>query len=267
VPGCTYDSDTSVADGGLFTKYDGSPYSGNCIPNYTVAGDAGADGKPDGFVNPVRRYQEVVVEFTRNLRNHWQGRANYRYAKLWGNYEGLFRNDNGQSDPGISSLFDFTAGQIGLLGDQFKPGFLNTDRRNVFNVDLAYTAAKDSVLSKVNRMTLGTNLRAQAGNPLSAYASHPIYLNTGEVPIGGRGTKGNLPATFQMDAHVDYPVPIHDRYTLKFAFDMFNIFNTQTLAGKNQNLDLSPGAPSVDYGKPTGFQGPFYARGSIRLEF
>jgi hypothetical protein len=265
--GCTYDNDTSVANGGLFTKYDGTPYNGNCIPNNSVAGDAGADGKPDGFANPDRRYQELVVEFTRNLRNHWQGRANYRFAKLWGNYEGLFRNDNGQSDPGISSLFDFTAGQIGLLGDQFKEGFLNTDRRNVFNMDLAYTAAKDSFMSKVNRMTLGTNLRAQAGNPLSAYASHPIYLNTGEVPVGGRGTKGKLPATFQMDAHVDYPIPFHDRYTLKLAFDAFNIFNTQTETGKNQNLDLSPGQPSVDYGKPTGFQGPLYARGSIRFEF
>ena len=267
VAGCAYNNDTSVTNGDFFRHYDGSPFNGGCITNYTVAGNGGADGKPDGFANPDRRYQELVVEFTRNLRNHWQGRANYRYAKLWGNYEGLFRNDNGQSDPGISSLFDFTAGAIGLLGDQFKEGFLNTDRRNVFNMDLAYTAAKDSFLSKVNRMTLGTNLRAQAGNPLSAYASHPIYLNTGEVPVGGRGTKGNLPATFQMDAHVDYPIPFHDKYTLKLAFDAFNLFNSQTLAGKNQNLDLAPGVNSVDYGKPTGFQGPLYARGSIRFEF
>jgi len=37
---------------------------------------------------------------------------NYRWAKLYGNYEGLYRNDNGQSDPSISSLFDFSNGVL-----------------------------------------------------------------------------------------------------------------------------------------------------------
>src|ERR1019366_1315764 len=158
VPGCTYANDTSVANGGLFLHFDGTPYSGACITNRAVAGDGGADGKPDGFANPSRRYQELVVEFNRNLKNHWQMRANYRFAKLFGNYEGLFRNDNGQSDPGISSLFDFTNGSLGLLGDQTKPGFLNTDRRNVANVSVAYVVSKDTPgMSVLNKMTLGTN--------------------------------------------------------------------------------------------------------------
>jgi hypothetical protein len=269
-----YTDDTSVANGDFFRHFDGTPYNGSCITNVDVAGGGNADGspkpdgKPDGFANPVRIYQELVVEFNRNLKNHWQGRFNYRYAKLWGNYEGLFRNDNGQSDPGISSLFDFTAGALGLLGDQFKPGFLNTDRRNVFNMNLAYTAARDSrFVSFLNKTTIGTNVRFASGNPLSAYASHPIYLNTGEVPVGGRGTKGNLPHTTQVDAHLDYPLQMRESYTFKFAFDAFNIFNSQFVTSKNQNLDLSPGVNSVDYGKPLNFQGPFYARASVRFEF
>ena len=269
VAGCTYANDTSAANGGLFADFAGNPYNGACVVNADVAGTGTPDGKPDGFAKPVRRYQELVVEFNRNLKNHWQARGNYRFAKLWGNYEGLFRNDNGQSDPGISSLFDFTAGELGLLGDQFKPGFLNTDRRHVFNTSMSYTAGRDSmgILSKLNRMTTGMNLRAASGNPLSAYASHPIYLNTGEVPIGGRGTKGTLPVTFQLDGHLDYPIQMHERYTLKLAFDAFNLFNRQTLTGTNQNLDSAPGTPSPDYLKPTALQGPFYARGSIRFEF
>ena len=146
--GCTYANDTSVANGGLFRHYDGTPYGGACVVNNTVAGDAGADGKPDGFANPTRRYQELVVEFNRNLKNHWQARINYRFAKLWGNYEGFFRNDNGQSDPGISSLFDFTNGAIGLLGDQTKPGFLNTDRRHVGNLSVAYVVELEHAVSQ-----------------------------------------------------------------------------------------------------------------------
>ena len=267
-PGCTYANDTSVANGGLFQHFDGSPFSGACVTNAAVAGTQGPDGKPDGFANPTRRYQELVVEYNRNLKNHWQMRANYRFAKLWGNYEGLFRNDNGQSDPGISSLFDFTNGSLGLLGDQTKPGFLNTDRRNVANVSVAYVVSKDTPgMSVLNKMTLGTNIRGATGNPLSAYASHPIYLNPGEVPVGGRGTAGRLPNTVQFDGHMDYPVQLKEKYTLKLAFDAFNLFNSQHETGKNQDLDSSPGVISPDYTKPLGFQPPFYARASIRLEF
>lgn len=274
IPGCTYGNDTSVANGGLFQHFDGTPYNGSCITNVSVAGSGAADGspkpdgKPDGFANPVRIYQELVVEFNRNLKNNWQMRANYRFSKLWGNYEGLFRNDNGQSDPGISSLFDFTAGAIGLLGDQFKAGFLNTDRRNVANVSVAYAVSKDTPrLAALKKLTIGSNLRVAEGNPLSAYASHPIYLSVGEVPVGGRGTKGVLPITAQIDAHLDYPVQLHEKFNLKMAFDAFNILDAKRMTNLNQNLDTAPGSPSVDYAKPLGFQSPFYARASIRLEF
>ena len=197
-----------MANGDFFRGYDGSPYNGGCLLNPDTADGGGPDGKPDGFAKPVRIYQELVVEYNRNLKNNWQMRANYRFAKLWGNYEGLFRNDNGQSDPGISSLFDFTAGVIGLLGDQFKAGFLNTDRRNVANVSVAYVVPKDSLMSALNKMNLGTNIRAASGNPLSAYASHPVYNNTGEVPIGGRGTLGTLPNTLRGRRAHGLPVPI-----------------------------------------------------------
>jgi Carboxypeptidase regulatory-like domain/TonB-dependent Receptor Plug Domain len=270
VAGCTFSNDTSVAYGDFWRHFDGTPYNAACITNLDVAAGGGPDGKPDGFAKPIRRYQELVVEYNRNLKNHWEARANYRFAKLYGNYEGLFRNDNGQSDPGISSLFDFTAGALGLLGDQFKPGYLNTDRRNVANVSVAYVVGKDSsFLSVLNKMTLGTNLRGAAGNPLSAYQSHPApsYANPGEVPVGGRGTKGNLPYTLQFDGHMDYPVQLKEKYTLKLAFDAFNILNAQHMTNKNQNLDSAPGTISPDYGKPLGFQQPFYARASIRLEF
>ena len=197
-----------VANGDFFRGYDGSPYNGGCLLNPDTADGGGPDGKPDGFAKPVRIYQELVVEYNRNLKNNWQMRANYRFAKLWGNYEGLFRNDNGQSDPGISSLFDFTAGVIGLLGDQFKAGYLNTDRRNVANVSVAYVVPKDSFMGALNKMNLGTNIRGASGNPLSAYASHPVYNNTGEVPIGGRGTQGN-PAEHSADRRAHgLPVPI-----------------------------------------------------------
>ncbi len=145
--------------------------------------------------------------------------------------------------PGISSLFDFTAGAINLLGDQFKPGFLNTDRRNVANVSLAYVIPKDSssFLAALNKMTLGTNIRAASGNPLSAFASHPIYLNTVRYRSADAARRAPCPTRSSFDGHMDYPWQFHEKYTLKLAFDAFNIFNTQHQTNKNQNLDSSPG--------------------------
>jgi outer membrane receptor for ferrienterochelin and colicin len=267
--GCTIDNDTSVANGDFFRKYDGSAYNGACVTNYaTGAGDNGSDGKPDGFADPTRKYQELVVEFARNMKNNWQARVNYRYARLFGNYEGFFRNDNGQSDPGISSLFDFTNGAIALLGDQTTPGLLNTDRRMVFNADVSYVVNENTrYISMLKGLNFGMNVRGQSGAPLSAYASHPIYLNTGEVPIGGRGTKGTLPSRRQLDLHADYPWKIHANYTMKFAFDAFNVTNTKMTSSKLQNLDIGPGVSNPDYNKISGYQGPFYARASVKFEF
>src|SRR5262249_56247650 len=85
-------------------------------------GAATPDGKPDGFVDPVRNYQAVEVELNKSFSRGWLMRVNYRVARLQGNYEGAFRNDNGQTDPSISSLFDFTPGVLNLLGDQFAIG-------------------------------------------------------------------------------------------------------------------------------------------------
>lgn len=58
-------------------------------------------------VDPVRDYDAIEVTADKRLGDNWQMQASYRWGKLEGNYEGFFRNDNGQSDPGITSLFDF----------------------------------------------------------------------------------------------------------------------------------------------------------------
>ncbi|SPE17712.1 Outer membrane receptor protein [Candidatus Sulfotelmatomonas gaucii] len=268
VTGCTFADDTSVANGDFFRNYSGAPYNGACITNLSTAAGGNPDGKPDGFANPIRKYQEFVVEYARNMKDNWQARGNFRYARLFGNYEGFFRNDNGQSDPGISSLFDFTNGAISLLGDQTTPGLLNTDRRMVANVDVSYMVNdKTPAFHGVKGLNVGVNFRGMSGTPLSAYMSHPIYLNTGEVPVGGRGTKGTLPSRRQVDLHADYPVKIHESMSIKLAFDAFNITDSKFVANRNQNLDTSPGVSNPDYNRVNQFQAPFYARASVKFEF
>jgi hypothetical protein len=235
-----------------------------CGQNPDTAGIPTPDGKPDGFATPVRKYQAVEVEANKNFSHNFLLRANYRYAKLNGNYEGLYRNDNGQSDPGISSLFDFTPGVIGLLGAQFAVGPLNTDRRDVGNLYGSYYLSN----SFAKGFTFGAGLRGQSGIPINMLASHPVYHNTGEIPLGGRGAAGTEPSTLQLDLHTDYPVSIKDRGKLKLAFDVFNITNSKFTLQKNNNIDtgFQTGADPT-FKTPIQFQRAFYARGSVRFEF
>jgi hypothetical protein len=230
------------------------------------------DGIPDGFPNPVRNYQAVEIEVNKAFSRNWQMRANWRIAKLFGNFEGAFRNDNGQTDPSISSLFDFVQGEFGLLGDQFKPGPLNTDRRHIVNAYVSYVADK----TFLKGLTLGTGVRFETGTPISKFAAHPAYLNPGEVPLGGRGTQGRTQTDGSVDVHVDYPFRTSEKTRLRLGMDLFNIANARRQLRVDQNVDLGFGIPNVDFLLPAGgtvasrtntFQRPFYARASIKFEF
>jgi Carboxypeptidase regulatory-like domain/TonB-dependent Receptor Plug Domain len=257
----------------------GNLLGGACFPNGTTAlnvpGTAGfpsPDGKSDGFVNPVRIYRAVEFEAVKPFSRGWQLRTNYRWGELLGNYEGAFRNDNGQSDPSISSLFDFTAGMFNLLGDQFAVGNLNTDRRHTFNNFISYTFGN----TFLRNLTMGTGVRIQTGDPINDLRAHPVYLNAGEIPVGGRGALGRTATNGQADIHADYMHAVGERQRLHFGADLFNITNQRTQLRIDQNKDRSYLIPNADFLKPTGsgnvgiplgFQRPFYARLFVRWEF
>ena len=67
----------------------------------------GSDGIPDGFPNPSRIYKSMELIVGKRFSN-LQVYGNYTLSKLFGNFQGSYRSDNGQQDPNISSLFDFT---------------------------------------------------------------------------------------------------------------------------------------------------------------
>jgi Carboxypeptidase regulatory-like domain/TonB-dependent Receptor Plug Domain len=252
---------------------------------FTIQGLAGPDGKPDGFVDPVRKYQAFEVEVNKSMSRGWQLRANYRIAKLQGNYEGSFRNDNGQSDPNISSLFDFTRGDFNLLGQQFVPGVLNTDVRHLANGFVSYTFSKNHI----SGLTMGSSVHFQTGIPINNLFAHPAYQNAGEIPFcadnttnctSARGALGRTKDWGSVDYHADYPIRITEGTRLRVGADLFNIANSKTQLRVNQFAQRSFAVPNADFQKPTGigpsgvygntnpaYQRPFYARFSVKYEF
>jgi hypothetical protein len=234
-------------------------------------GEFYGDGKPDTYKDPKREYEAVEFEVNKSFSHNWALSVNYRLAQLRGNYEGAFRNDNGQADPGISSLFDFTEGALGLLANQQSIGFLSSDRKHVLNMHTFYVLPN----GKLKGLVLGTGLTVQSGIPLTTLVAQQAYANQGEVPIFGRGNLGRSPVIGTVDAHIEYPWRITERMQLRFGFDVFNIANSNRQTTANQFYDLTFGVKNVDFAKPftstnfqtQGFVNPFTSRASVKFTF
>ena len=233
-----------------------------CYNPVANAGEFGVDGLADGFPDPVHKYRALELELNKRFSNGWQLLSNLRYAFLKGNYEGHLRNDNGQTDPGISSLFDFVQGEFNLLGDQFAVGPLNTDRRYVANIYGSYSFSQWA-----KGLNLGFGWHAESGLPISEYLAHPGYLNAGEIPVGGRGKLGRTAFYQRFDTHVDYSWNTSEKTKIKFVGDFFNLTNSTRVRQPQEFKELSAGSPNVDFLKPRSFYAPFNMRLGVRFEF
>jgi hypothetical protein len=96
------------------------------------AGDPATHRAPQCFGRAQRFYRALEFTATKRFTNNFQFIASYVFSSLIGNYEGLFRNDNGQSDPNITSLFDLQS----LLANTY--GRLPNDRPHQFKFNGSY---------------------------------------------------------------------------------------------------------------------------------
>ena len=235
--------------------------------NGKEAGGSIPDGVADGFPDPVHIYKAFTIELNKRFSNNWQLLSNWNIATLRGNFEGHFRNDNGQSDPGISSLFDFTGGDFNLLGDQFAVGPLNSDRRHVVNVYGSYNFGQNGFGKSLHGLTISPAVHLESGVPISELLAHPVYSNAGEIPSGGRGKLGRTATYTRFDFHVDYPWHTSEKTSLKFVGDFFNVFNSTKIRLPDQFRQNSVAVPNVDFLTPVSFYTPFNMRLGLRFEF
>jgi hypothetical protein len=246
--------------------------SGSSCPGTPLA----CDGVPDGFENPTRNYQAVEIEINKSLSHNWSLISNWRIARLIGNFEGAYRNDNAQNDPGISSLYDFTDGELNTIAFQLKPGPLNADRLHIVNIYPTYIFDK----TFLKGLVVTPGVKIQSGVPLTTLTAQEAYQDAGEVPQFGRGDLGRAPVTGTVDVHLDYPWRISETKSLHFAIDMLNIADTRRTLLVNENYDLDFEVKNVDFNKPgtsfanaagtqlvQGFVQPFSARFHVSFNF
>jgi len=292
-----------TVNGGKSTTFPATPFGAYFLAN------PGTKEVPAGglfnFPKPERVYKSLEMIYTRRMSNHWSLYANYRLSKLEGNYEGLYRNDNGQSDPNITSLYDFPNSP--LMSGQFLKGPLPADARHVLHVYPSYEF--------VNKLRVGANLSYSTGVPRTSLLAHPSYQNAGEIPgidpvyaywadpVGNgspgdyvlrstsslsaalsdvqnvigtvflksytpvtRGNLGRTPGFTTVDLHADYPVQLA-KSQMRIMLDVFNVLDRQTIVSYDDDIELRAGVTDPDFGQPISFQAPRSWRLAARWEF
>jgi len=220
-----------------------------------------ACSNPDvGCFGRARRYYRAL-EFTATKRftNNYQFIASYVYSSLIGNYEGLFRNDNGQSDPNITSLFDL----VSLLANTY--GRLPNDRPHVFKFDGSYQTPW--------KLLVGGSFRAQSGTPFNQGIPDPSgsYTANNEGLGVPRGTainpltgRNRTPTIYNLDLNAYYPIKFGENKQLRFQVDWFNVFNSQRALTQDITYQINSGIPNAGFGAGSlQFLNPFYGTGLI----
>jgi TonB-dependent receptor-like protein len=242
------------------------------------------------FQDPEHRYHAVDFTLNRRLANNWSALASYRWSRLRGNFEGFYRDDNGQSDPGITSLYDFPTndpsytaigvpqfgyrGDIRFLGDT--NGILPLDRPHQFKAFGNYVFPLG--------LNVGAGVNVSSGAPLTPLAANPNYTTGGEIPEAARGAgfqtidgfKTRTPVVSRVDLQASYRVPFSSSVHLTVVGDVFNLFDARTtlaydqwtqLTGATLNPDFGSPISQVLAGKPPQFQAPREVRLGARLTF
>jgi hypothetical protein len=241
------------------------------------------------FENPSHTYNAIELTANRRFSDNWALIASYRWSRLHGGYEGFFRDDNGQSDPALTSLYDFptndpTYSAIGVpqfhyLGDirylgALGAGPLPLDRPHALKIFGNYLWNSG--------FALGMGLNGISGKPLTAMAALPAYSNAGEIPMTPRGGgfetvdgfKTRTPAEWQVDLQASYSLNVGGARRVTLLADAFNIFNTRRPIDYNAAYEQTFTSLNPDFGTHTSdnvsgqmYQQPFQLRFGARFEF
>jgi outer membrane receptor protein involved in Fe transport len=243
--------DGSFDDGDTYFIFNPGRNEPGTTERAACQGDVASGRLPRCFGRAQRFYRAIEFTATKRFTNNYQFIASYVYSSLTGNYEGLFRNDNGQSDPNITSLFDLQS----LLDNTY--GRLPNDRPHQFKFNGSYRTPF--------KLMISGNFYMQSGTPFNQLIPHPIYGNnegfavqrgTAIVPavtatqpgfpnvVQGIGST-RTPMTTNLDLGFYYPIKVGEGKELRLSGDWFNVFNSQRAVTLDQTFSINSGVSGV----------------------
>src|SRR5437868_4528652 len=243
--------DGSFDDGDTYFIFNPGRLAPGTTEEAACAGDPETGRAPQCFGRAQRFYRGIEFTATKRFTHNFQFIASYVFSSLTGNYEGLFRNDNGQSDPNITSLFDLQS----LLKNTY--GRLPNDRPHQLKFNGSYRTPW--------KLLVSGNFYAQSGVPFNALIPHPIYGNN-EGFLVQRGTaiipavQASIPGfpntvesigpnrtltTVNLDLGLYYPIRVGEGMELRLTGEWFNVFNSQRAFTLDQTFQINSGVAGV----------------------
>jgi hypothetical protein len=239
-------------------------------------------GIASGFPNAKRNYDGISLVFSRAFHESWLAQASYTLSWLKGNYNGLFRPENGQLDPNITSDFDLQS----LLANS--SGYLPGDRRH----QVKLFGARDFALGRRHHVLAGFGGRGTSGAATDYLGSHPIY-GPDVVYILQRGSGPRLPWQYSADLQIGYGFSLSKNRDISLTIDFYNLLNFQAAAardtvytrtdvlpveGAKSEADLNriktadggsfdPADKNPNFGRITAYQPPRIVRFGLRVNY
>lgn len=219
------------------------------------------------FGRARRYYRALELTASKRFAKRYSFTSSYVFSSLIGNYEGLFRNDNGQADANITSLFDL----VSLLSNTY--GRLPNDRPHQFKFNGNYETPFKLMISGNFYIQSGIPFNQLIPDPSGTYGNNEgfgvprgtaVIPNTGATVSGGSGGvssaigKTRTPTTWNLDLGAYYPIKLKENKQLRFTVDWFNVTNSQravTLDNTYSITLLLAGVPPIP--------NPFYGSGQI----
>lgn len=218
-----------------------------------------------------RDYTALELSFASPPRKKWSLSGSYVWASLKGNYEGSLNSDFNQDSPGLNKDFD----EAGFLDGAYGP--LPNMREHTLKLFGSYKVLEN--------LTIGGDILIQSPQQYGCMGNHPTdAFAARQEPatwycfgkLTGRGSQFESDWRKRLDLSATYYLPTKSITAIRSAYvkiDVFNVFNSQTVLGRNQYGELSnsgkPGAgpANPNYKMPTRYETPRYARLSFNVKF
>lgn len=219
-----------------------------------------------GFAEaPKRTYTALEVMLEHPMRNSWYGKFNYTWSRSEGNHEGQTKSDNGQSDVGFSSLWDFPEAMIN------SSGLLPNDRTHQVKAFGLYEFTPEFSMSgnlllasgRPKQMTCNIPDSLDFNGTLAQYGSVFFLCPANSGIPNGRGALGKLPWDKRLDLSFMYK-PNQVKGLLLKA-DVLNVFNSQVATRIDEAYNVTQAnAVSPTAGQITDYTQPRTVRFSVQ---
>lgn len=202
---------------------------------------------------PMRReYLGLQLTFIKTGGKRFDFSAAYTLSRSYGNYPGLFSQDQGDNRTNISLYFDSP------LQESLATGLLPNDRPHLFKFFGSYRFRF--------RLSVGAFFQWQSGTPLSELGTQ--YFQAYPMFLSQRGKAGRTPAIADLNLRIAYQFKdiFNTGISPRILLDLFHIGSKRTPVTYNERRYFgidehgNPTDPNPLYMKPTGFFPPMSAR-------